>query len=959
MSQQGARTSNDKEYFSERHLGLSPSDEASMLGSLGVTSRRALVDEALPSTLTRRDSDAKRFPLTEPEALKVLQTRAAGNQNVRPLIGMGYSPCHLPAVIRRNIFENPGWYTQYTPYQAEIAQGRLEALINFQTMVADLVGLPLSNASLLDEPTAAAEAMGMCWAIDGRRRNRFFVCDDTHPQTIAVLKTRAEPLGIELILGSPANAAWKDCFGVYLQSPNTSGQVVDVKTLADRAHADGAQVVVGTDLLASTLFAPVGGLGADIAVGSAQRFGVPLGGGGPHAAFLCTRMEHRRFLPGRLVGVSVDANGKMAYRLALQTREQHIRRDRATSNICTSQVLLAVIASMYAVYHGSDGLTRIARGVRALTETLAAALTHAGFEVAHGPRFDTLRVLLGTARQVEVLENARRHNLNFRAFEGGDIGVSLDETCDVSVLVSVLASFSVHAKAELLGDSFDGHYEGLPVERTSPFLTHETFSKYRTEHEMLRYIRRLERRDLSLAHSMIPLGSCTMKLNATSEMIPVGWEAFSSIHPYAPMAQQKGFVDLTTELGEWLIELTGFKAISFQPNAGSQGEYAGLLAIRGYHQARGQTGRKKCLIPVSAHGTNPASAAMAGFDVVPVACTENGDIDLADLEAKAKAHHESLAAMMVTYPSTHGVFEAGITTACEIVHAHGGLVYLDGANMNAMLGVLRPADFGVDVCHLNLHKTFCIPHGGGGPGMGPILVGDRLKEFLPGDPLLPVEAGSVGAVSAARFGSASILPISWMYLALMGSEGVLAATEVAILNANYLANRLSSSFPILFRGPSGRVAHEFIIDLRPFKKSARVEVDDVAKRLMDFGFHAPTVSWPVAGTMMIEPTESESKAELDRFCEAMEQIRAEIRDIEEGRVAPEASPLKYAPHTMETLALEPWPHTYSRQQACFPLPWVSENKFWPARARIDNAAGDRQLFCSCPTPDWASDTGAA
>jgi glycine dehydrogenase len=886
--------------------------------------------------------------LSEREAIEELGALAAENRRFRSWLGLGYHDTVTPPVVQRNILENPGWYTQYTPYQAEIAQGRLEALLNFQTMVADLTGLPLANASLLDEATAAAEAMAMCHALDRGQRSVLFVSEDCHPQTLAVVKTRAASLGLEVRVGraEDADAAGQAVFGLLLQYPTTDGRVRDYADLAARAHAAQALVVVATDLLALTLLRPPGEFGADIAVGSSQRFGVPLGFGGPHAAFLSTKEEYKRQIPGRLIGVSRDAEGRPAYRMALQTREQHIRREKATSNICTAQVLLAVMASMYAVYHGPEGLRRIARRVHDLTAALAAGLRGLGLDLGREPFFDTLRVRLAPGRAAAVLEAARQRRINLRDYADGSLGIALDETTTEEEVRLLLESFGA---PEDLAPEAAGEGWTAPFERTTPFLTHDVFNTHHSEHEMLRYMRMLEGRDLSLTTSMIPLGSCTMKLNATSEMVPVSWPEFAELHPFAPPDQTKGYAELFAQLEAWLAEITGFAAVSLQPNSGAQGEYAGLLAIRGYHQSRGDGHRRVCLIPVSAHGTNPASAVTAGFRVVVVASDAQGNIDVADLRAKAEAHRADLGALMVTYPSTHGIFEESIREVCEIVHAHGGQVYMDGANMNAQVGLTRPGDMGADVCHLNLHKTFCIPHGGGGPGMGPIGVGAHLAPFLPGHPVVRLPGrDSTGAVSAAPWGSASILTISWVYIALMGPDGLRKATEVAILNANYMAARLAGHYPILYSGRNGRVAHEFIVDARPFQKSAGIEVDDVAKRLMDYGFHAPTMSFPVAGTLMIEPTESEPKAELDRFCDAMIAIREEIRAVEEGRAPREDNVLKRAPHTVRAVTADAWDRPYTRQQAAFPAPWSAARKFWPAVARIDNPYGDRNLMCTCP-----------
>lgn len=946
--------------FVHRHVGPSEADLKEMLAALGMPSLSALTDATVPGDIrlpTPLDLPQNRG---EQAVLEELREIASRNHVTRSLIGMGYYDCVTPGVIQRNILENPGWYTQYTPYQAEIAQGRLEALVNFQTMVADLTGLPLANASLLDEATAAAEAMAMCHAItraSGQERTRFFVSSDCHPQNIAVLKTRAEPLGMTVRTGTASSIPLSDSglCGILLQYPATDGYVGDYSALVAQAHEAGILVVVATDLLALTLLRSPGEFGADIAVGSSQRFGVPVGFGGPHAAFLATKDEYKRQIPGRIVGVSKDVTGKPAYRLALQTREQHIRRERATSNICTAQVLLAVMAGMYAVYHGPEGLRRIAERVHGLALVLAEGLRRLGFEVTPQTFFDTIRVPLIRGQAEPIHLRARDHGFNVRRHEDGSIGVSLDELSSPDEVRRVLEIFVGHDQLPFtiseLADTIDLHYP-KSLARTSLYLTHDVFNRYHSEHEMLRYLHRLQSKDLSLVHSMIPLGSCTMKLNATSEMLPVTWPEFAKMHPFAPQEQTAGYRELFGQLEAWLAEITGFFAVSLQPNAGSQGEYAGLMVIRAYHRAKGEGHRNVCLIPVSAHGTNPASAAMAGMTVVAVACDRDGNVDLTDLEAKAAQHRDRLAALMITYPSTHGVFEPGVRRICQIVHTHGGQVYMDGANMNAQVGLCRPGDIGADVCHLNLHKTFCIPHGGGGPGMGPIGVACHLAPFLPGHPVTHLGGpDAIGPVSAAPFGSASILPISWVYIALMGRDGLTKATQVAILNANYMAKRLEKHYSILYRGSTGLVAHEFILDLRPFKDSAGVEAMDVAKRLMDYGFHAPTVSFPVAGTLMIEPTESEAKSELDRFCDALILIRAEIQEIADGRQPKKDNVLKNAPHTAPIVTANDWNRPYSREQAAFPAPWVRTHKFWPSVSRIDEAYGDRHLICSCPPMD--------
>ena len=947
--------------FVRRHLG-SPDDEVrEMLSTLEVETLDQLIQETVPSNirlgreLELESLDDSARALGESELLDRLKAMVSSNDLTKPLLGTGYYGCLVPGVIQRNILENPGWYTQYTPYQAEISQGRLEALFNYQTMVADLTGLPVANASLLDEATAAAEAMGMAMGIHRGKRKTFFAAADCHPQSLALLETRASGLGIELNIGPPDSVDLDDAdlFGILLQYPTTDGRIEDYEQLIADAKERKVVVTLATDLLALTLLRSPGDIGADIAVGSAQRFGVPLGFGGPHAAFLSTHEKHKRQIPGRIIGLSKDVHGADALRMAMQTREQHIRREKATSNICTAQVLLAIMAGMYAVYHGPDGLRRIARRVRALTLTLGEGLRRAGHGIEDGARFDTLTVRFDGKSADEALAAAAAAGYDLRRLDDERVGLSMDESvtaADVSALLSAFGpavdEVAVHALAAEVG------LEDLPAPhaRTSDFLTHPVFSQYHTEHEMLRYLHRLESRDLSLTTSMIPLGSCTMKLNATAEMIPVTWPEMGQVHPFAPAARSAGYRELFRTLESWLAEITGFDAVSLQPNAGAQGEYAGLMVIRELHLDRNEGHRNICLIPVSAHGTNPASAVMAGMKVVTVKCDDNGNVDVDDLRAKAEKHADNLAALMITYPSTHGVFEAAIQEICGIVHEHGGRVYLDGANMNAQVGLCRPGDYGADVCHLNLHKTFCIPHGGGGPGMGPIGVTAELAPFLPGHPVVDGVGGerAMGPVSAAPWGSASILPISWVYIALMGPAGLKRASELAILNANYMSKRLEDHYPVLYRGENGRCAHEFILDLRPFKKSAGIEAEDVAKRLMDYGYHAPTMSFPVAGTLMIEPTESESKAELDRFCDAMISIRQEIRDIEEGRSDRDDNPLRHAPHTSGTVTAETWDHAYPRAQAAFPAPWVREHKFWPSVGRIDNAWGDRHLICTCP-----------
>jgi glycine dehydrogenase len=937
--------------FERRHIGPSPSQIESMLSSLGLGSLDDHVERCVPRSI--RVAAPLQLPeaVSEAEQLTRLAELTSDNALVRSFIGTGYYDTLTPPVIQRNILENPGWYTQYTPYQAEIAQGRLEALMNFQTLIADMTALPFANASLLDEGTAAAEAVTMCHHISRQKKARFFVDHDVHPQTLAVLRTRAEPAGITIVVGNVSELAFDDpeLFGLLVSYPSSSGNVRDYRELCQRAHSADVRVVVATDLLALCLLTPPGEFGADIAVGSSQRFGVPLGYGGPHAAFLSTTDAHKRLLPGRIAGLSVDSHGSPAYRLALQTREQHIRRDRATSNICTAQVLLAIVASMYAVYHGPHGIRIIAERVRRLTAALAQGLAQRGVELeGSGVFFDTLTLRVSGAERQQVLERAKKAGLNLRRDLPDRLGVSLDETTspgDVRELLGVILGGTFDAEAfSALTASVELDYPA-PFARQTRYLTHPVFNSHHSEHELLRYMKRLENRDLSLTTSMIPLGSCTMKLNATAEMLPLTWPKLGKLHPFAPAEQAAGYARLFSELEGWLAEITGMDAVSLQPNAGAQGEYAGLLVIRAYHRSVGDERRQVCLIPTSAHGTNPATAVMAGMRVVAVACDSRGNVDLADLRAKAAAHKAELGALMLTYPSTHGVFEERVREVCQIVHDNGGLVYLDGANMNAQVGLCRPGDYGADVCHLNLHKTFCIPHGGGGPGMGPIAVKKRLAKFLPGHPNMSRPEGAIGPVSAAPYGSASILHISWAYIRMMGGEGLRRATTVAILNANYMAKRLAPHYPILFVGEREGVAHEFIIDLRPLKKKTGIEVDDIAKRLMDYGFHAPTMSFPVAGTLMIEPTESESKVELDRFCDSMIAIREEIRAIEEGRMDREDNPLRHAPHTAAAVTSDSWAHAYPRKLAAYPTPAQLEHKYWPPVGRIDNARGDRQLVC--------------
>lgn len=970
------QTFNFADTFVGRHIGPRPEDVKLMLEKIGYASLDELIEDAVPASIRHYQPLNLGKPQTESEMFADLRQIASQNQLFRSFIGMGYYNCITPPVIQRNILENPGWYTAYTPYQAEIAQGRLEALLNFQTMVIDLTGLPIANASLLDESTAAAEAMGMCLAVSKRGTSKtFFVSETCHPQTIGVLKTRAEPLGIELLIGDHHTAAFDvPLLGALVQYPASDGTVYDYSHFAEKVHDAGGLLVVATDLLSLTLLKPPGEFDADVAVGSTQRFGVPMGYGGPHAAFLSTREALKRKMPGRIAGLSQDVEGQPAIRLALQTREQHIRREQATSNICTAQVLLAVIASMYAVYHGPQGLHRIAERVHLLTGVLREGLRRLGYVLDDNCYFDTFSLDLNLLKESSYLRNieanqrpasppthddllplAHTHQINFRVFDQSRVGISLDETTSIQDVRDLLDIFA-------LGKPLPFAVEGLilraqseiseSLQRESAYLTHPVFNTYHSETEMLRYIHKLQEKDLSLTTSMIPLGSCTMKLNATAEMLPVTWPQFSQPHPFVPLEQTKGYQILFEQLEDWLAELTGFPGISLQPNAGSQGEYAGLLVIRKYHQYRSEKRRDVCLIPRSAHGTNPASAVMVGMRVVVVDCDDEGNVDLPDLRAKAEQHSRKLAAAMVTYPSTHGVFEEKIQEICGIVHQHGGQVYMDGANMNAMMGLCRPGDFGPDVCHLNLHKTFCIPHGGGGPGMGPIGVKAHLIPFLPTHPVVPVgRKDGINPVSAAPWGSPNILPISWAYISMMGAEGLKRATEAAILNANYIAKRLEPHYSVLYKGNNGLVAHECIIDLRDFKKTAGIGAGDVAKRLMDYGFHAPTVSFPVAETMMIEPTESESIAEIDRFCEAMISIREEIAEIESGQADRSDNVIKNAPHTAAQVMQTEWIHQYSREKAVFPAPWIRERKYWPPVARINEVQGDRNLICACPPID--------
>ncbi len=943
--------------FLRRHIGPDEAQIASMLTLLGADSLDGLIDDTVPAAIRRQAPMDLPAPQREVDVLARLKSIASNNVVARSYIGMGYHDTITPPVILRNVLENPGWYTAYTPYQPEIAQGRLEALLNFQQMVMDLTGLELANASLLDEATAAAEAMTMCKRSARKNKsNVFFVDRDCHPQTIAVLKTRATPLGLEVVVGDAATELGaQDCFGVLLQYPGSTGEVRDLTPIVETAHAGDALVVVAADIMSLLLLTPPGEMGADIVVGSAQRFGVPMGFGGPHAAFFATRDQYKRSVPGRIIGVSIDSRGKKALRMAMQTREQHIRREKATSNICTSQALLAIMAVFYAIYHGPEGLRTIASRIHRLSAILATGLQRLGLTVSNAHYFDTLRVETG-AQTEAVLARGRAAQVNLRPLDGA-VAISLDETttaCDVTELWALLSGGAVPFGIEDI-DAELGEHPGIPeaLLRQSAVLSHPVFNQHHSETEMLRYMKQLESRDIALNHSMIALGSCTMKLNATAEMIPVTWPEFGRIHPFAPREQVAGYLQLIDELEAQLVQATGYDAFSMQPNAGSQGEYAGLLAIMRYHQSRGDHHRNVCLIPSSAHGTNPASAAMADMKVVIVGCDDEGNVDMDDLRAKAERHSAELAALMVTYPSTHGVFEEGIREICELIHQHGGQVYVDGANMNALVGIAAPGEFGADVSHLNLHKTFCIPHGGGGPGMGPIGVKSHLAPFLPNHPVFAVEGldGGNDTVSAATFGSAGILPISWTYIALMGAEGLTRATQVAILNANYIAKRLGDHYPVLYSGRNGRVAHECIIDLRPLKESSGISEEDIAKRLMDYGFHAPTMSFPVPGTLMIEPTESEALEELDRFCEAMISIRHEAARVEAGELPADDNPLVNAPHTVDDVVVGDWQRAYSREEAAFPVPGLRQYKYWPTVNRIDNVYGDRNLFCACPPVD--------
>jgi glycine dehydrogenase len=931
--------------FSRRHIGIDQKVSAEMLKDIGFSSMDDFIQSIVPKNIYSPESLNLSSELSEEEALRYLEKISKKNKVYKTYIGQGFYNSVTPAPIVRNIFENPGWYTSYTPYQPEIAQGRLEALINYQTMICDLTGMEIANASLLDEPTAAAEAMTLAKRISKSKASLFIVDEQCLPQTINVLKTRAKPLGIEIKIGDPQKMQDEEYFAALVQYPGVDGVIRDFSDLVDSSHKNDALVIFAADILALTLIKPPGEFGADIVIGSSQRFGVPIGFGGPHAAFMAAKESYKRSLPGRIVGASIDSHGNIAYRLALQTREQHIRREKATSNICTAQALLAIMAGFYAVYHGSEGLKAIGQRVNDFARLLMLALTKNDIDFKSSTFFDTLVILSGDKTQ-GYIEKALDKKINLRLIDDSSIGITIDESVsfeDLKEIVSIFCDEDISA----LNNLSTSIPENLI--RTSNYLTHSVFNDYQTETELMRYIRRLFNKDIALDTAMIPLGSCTMKLNSASEMMPVSWPEFSSIHPLVPANQIDGYIELTDELESMLIAITGYKGVSLQPNAGSQGEFAGLLAINAYHKSKGDCERNICLIPRSAHGTNPASAQMVGLEVVPIECNLEGNISIKDLKEKTELYKDQLSAIMITYPSTHGVFESSVTEVCKIVHDAGGLVYIDGANLNAMVGLCYPGHFGGDVSHLNLHKTFCIPHGGGGPGVGPIGVVDKLKEFVPG--FHNNSSRKVGPVSGSDWGSASILPISWMYIKMMGANGLRKATEIAILNANYIAFRLKDDYQILYKGESGLVAHECILDVRPFKDSAEVEVEDIAKRLIDYGFHAPTMSWPVAGTLMIEPTESESRAELDRFCDAMISIRKEISDIESGALDKNDNMLKNAPHTAEEMASDEWAHSYSRIRAAYPVKSLKNNKFWPPVGRVDNTYGDRNLICSCPSMD--------
>jgi len=931
------------QYFSLRHIGPRKSEINEMLEELGLKNIDELIEKTIPKSIHVKSELNIGNGLDEFSLLKKIKSIASKNKVARSYIGTGYYGTITPPVIQRNILENPGWYTAYTPYQAEISQGRLEALLNYQTMVTDMTGLSISNASLLDESTAAAEAMVMMLR-STKDRNQFLVASDCHPQTIDVLKTRSEPIGVELIIKPLDEFDFTDkIFGVLIQYPSTDGKVFDFGDLCNQAHDNGSLVAVATDLMALALIPTPGEIGADIAIGNSQRFGVPMGFGGPHAAFISAKENFKRKMPGRIIGESVDSNGNRALRMALQTREQHIRRDKATSNICTAQVLLAVMAGMYSIYHGPIGIKAIANRIHDKTKILANSLKSSGYKIVNEQFFDTIRLSLKNNSVNEIVKAAESKNLNFRYFDNGDVGISLDETISQDDLIDILSIFNSELSQ---GDDFN-----LSLNRKSTFLNHEVFNKYHSETEMMRYMHRLESKDLTLNTSMISLGSCTMKLNAAAEMMPITWPEFAFLHPFAPADQTKGYKELCDSLSDWLIDITGLNGCSLQPNSGAQGEYTGLLVIRAYHLDNGDSNRNIILIPSSAHGTNPASAVMAGMNVKVVNCDNDGNIDLSDLKLKVETNSDHLAGIMITYPSTHGVFEEAIGEVCELIHSHGGQVYLDGANLNAMVGLARLGEFGADVCHINLHKTFAIPHGGGGPGMGPICVAKHLTPYLPGHPTIESSSKAIHAVSAAPIGSAGILPISWAYIAMLGNNGLKLSTEVAILNANYMAHRLKDHFPILYTGTNGYSAHEFILDLRPLKRDHNISDEDVAKRLIDYGYHAPTMSFPVPGTLMIEPTESESKRELDQFCDAMILIKKEIQDIIDGKLDKNDNPLTNAPHTAQSVSNDNWDHAYSRAQAAYPAKWLKEHKYWPSVGRVDNAYGDRNLVCTCPTID--------
>lgn len=948
---------NNQEKFESRHIGPRANEVSKMLGTIGLGSIEELIYQTVPDSI--RLNRALNLPKakTEYQFLKDFKTLLKKNKLFKSYIGQGYYDTITPGVILRNILENPGWYTAYTPYQAEIAQGRLEALLNYQTMVKDLTGMELANASLLDEGTAAAEAMTLMYNVKSSKSKEatiFFVSDGCFPQTIDVLKSRAVPLGIEIVVGNANNFDWtnKRIFGVLLQYPDVNGAVYDYKNFITNAHNNGILVGVAADILSLALLTPPGKIGADVAIGSTQRFGVPMGFGGPHAAYFATKEEYKRLIPGRVIGVSIDAQGRTAYRMALQTREQHIKREKATSNICTSQVLLAVIAGSYAVYHGQEGLKSIALRVHGFAKALGIGIKDLEYRQLNKEFFDTIKVEVAD-KLPKIKTIAEREGINFR-YDNSNVYISVDETTTVEDVKKILSVFSEVKNMALKDENFDSILADIEVsfpdgiERKSNYLTHPVFNSFHSEHEMLRYLKKLENKDLSLTHSMISLGSCTMKLNATAEMIPVTWPEIGGLHPFAPRNQVEGYYELFKDLENWLAEITGFAGISLQPNSGAQGEYAGLMVVRAFHESRGEGHRNIALIPSSAHGTNPASAVMAGMKVVIVKCDEKGSIEINDLKEKAEAHKDNLSVLMVTYPSTHGVFEENIREICDFIHERGGQVYMDGANMNAQVGITSPATIGADVCHLNLHKTFCIPHGGGGPGVGPIGVASHLVPFLPGHAVVKTGGdNAINAVSAAPWGSASILTISYGYITMMGGEGLTNATKFAILNANYMKTRLEKHFPILYAGAKGRCAHEFILDCRGFKHSVGIEVEDIAKRLMDYGFHSPTVSFPVPGTMMVEPTESESKDELDKFCDALISIREEIKEIESGKADRVNNVLKNAPHTSEVALSDNWDKPYSRQKAVYPLKWIKDNKFWPSVSRIDNAYGDRNLVCSC------------